>query len=63
MNKVLQQALAALKSEQSERLQSNKTSETNSVLKQKLMLIKIEKAELSRKLRGRRGRGWRRCGR
>lgn len=42
----LEDVATALKAEQSERLQSNKTSETNSVLKQKLMLIKIEKAEL-----------------
>ena len=42
----LEDIATALKAEQSERLQSTKTSETNSVLKQKLMLIKIEKAEL-----------------
>lgn len=41
----LEDVTAALRSEHSERTQSTKTAETNSVLKQKQLLIKIEAAE------------------
>jgi hypothetical protein len=41
----LEDVTAALRSEQSERTQSSKTAETNAVLRQKQLLIKIEQAE------------------